>query len=332
MRDFKLRLSLSMTWILAMVAIVLLGSIPLQAETLSPAAIHIQSYYQQLMPTIQQAGRLSVRERDRRFTPAITSAFDIGTMTRLAVGPAWTSFSAAQQAAVREAFTHFIVADYASQISDYSGERFVVDPQTTPAGRAGGEIVKTKLVQSERSDRDHKLFGPWRAGDRRLSPRNYQRSRDATRRICLDHRLGWCRRSHQEIAGANREPAWELRFRRLQATSPFGIASGPDGAVLSENHIPDVLMMQSAKMGMATLNHLGRTERAVQSKTRRRSFQSDVELMTEEQILGFKPAPRPKQVGDEIPSACRTANINPNDAIILPYDVNPHRMEFSERT
>jgi hypothetical protein len=45
-------------------------------------------------------------------------------------------------------------------------------------------------------------------------------------------------------------------------------------------------MMQSAKMGMATLNHLGRTERAVQSKTRRRSSQSDVELMTEEQILG----------------------------------------------
>jgi hypothetical protein len=73
-------------------------------------------------------------------------------------------------------------------------------------------------------------------------------------------------------------------------------------------------MMQSAKMGMATLNYLGRTERvrpepghpyqqrpvnAVQSETRRRSSQSDVELMTEEQILGFKPAPRPKQVGDK---------------------------------
>jgi phospholipid transport system substrate-binding protein len=147
MRDFKLRLSLSMTWILAMVAIVLLGSIPLQAETLSPAAIHIQSYYQQLMPTIQQAGRLSVRERDRRFTPAITSAFDIGTMTRFAVGPAWTSFSAAQQAAARDAFAHFIIADYASQVTNYSGESFVVEPQTSPESRGGGEIVKTKLLQ-----------------------------------------------------------------------------------------------------------------------------------------------------------------------------------------
>ena len=99
------------------------------------------------MPTIQQAGRLTVRERDKRFAPAITAAFDLATMTRLAVGPPWKSFSAAQQAAVQEAFTRFIVADYASQIDDYSGESFVVDPQTSPASRGGGEIVKTRLLQ-----------------------------------------------------------------------------------------------------------------------------------------------------------------------------------------
>jgi hypothetical protein len=33
-----------------------------------------------------------------------------------------------------------------------------------------------------------------------------------------------------------------------------------------------------------------------------------------------------------IPSACRIANIAINDAMILPYDANPGRMEFSERT
>jgi phospholipid transport system substrate-binding protein len=69
------------------------------------------------------------------------------TMTRLAVGPAWKTFSAEQQAAVRDAFARFIVADYASQIKDYSGESFVVDPQATPESRGGGEIVKTKLLQ-----------------------------------------------------------------------------------------------------------------------------------------------------------------------------------------
>ena len=123
-------------------------SLPLAAQTPSKSVAKIEAYYQQLMPTIQQAARLSVVERDRRFTPVLTAVFDIPTMTRLAVGPSWRDFSAQQQAAVRDDFARFIVAEYASQIKDYSGERFVVDPQTTPEARGGGEIVKTKLLQS----------------------------------------------------------------------------------------------------------------------------------------------------------------------------------------
>jgi len=147
MKDFKLGPGLSTTWIVVTMAMVLFGSRSLQAQTPGAAAAHIQTYYQELMPTIRQAGRLSVRERDRRFGPAITAAFDLATMTRLAVGPAWKGFSLAQQAAVQDAFTRFIVADYASQISSYSGESFVVDPQTSPESRGGGEIVKTRLLQ-----------------------------------------------------------------------------------------------------------------------------------------------------------------------------------------
>ena len=62
------------------------------------------------------------------------------------------------------------------------------------------------------------------------------------------------------------------------------------------------------------LNHLGRAKRtrpepghpyqqravnAVQSETRRRSSQCNIELMTEKQIFGFKPALRLEQIGDE---------------------------------
>lgn len=147
MRNLKLAPSLGTTGIAVVLVMVLLGSLPLQAQATSAAAAHIETYYQELMPTIRQAGRLTVRERDKRFAPAIAAAFDLATMTRLAVGPAWKSFSAAQQAAVQEAFTRFIVADYASQIDDYSGERFVVDPQTSPVSRGSAEIVKTRLLQ-----------------------------------------------------------------------------------------------------------------------------------------------------------------------------------------
>jgi phospholipid transport system substrate-binding protein len=148
MKDFKFGPSLSATSIAVMiVSATVLFDLPLQAQTPSAAAAHIEAYYQELMPTIQQAGRLSVRERDKRFAPAITAAFDLATMTRLAVGPPWASFSAAQQAAVRDAFSRFVVADYASQINNYSGQSFVVDPQTSPASRGSGEIVKTRLQQ-----------------------------------------------------------------------------------------------------------------------------------------------------------------------------------------
>ena len=147
MREFKLAARLAATGIAVVTATALFGVFPLRAQAPSAAAAHIQTYYQELMPTIRQAGRLTVRERDKRFGPAITGAFDLATMTRLAVGPAWRNFSPEQKAAVQEAFTRFIVADYASQIKDYSGESFVVDPQTTPEARGGGEIVKTKLLQ-----------------------------------------------------------------------------------------------------------------------------------------------------------------------------------------
>jgi len=122
-------------------------AIPSQAEDLTPAARRIEAYYQQLLPTIRLAGQLNVQERFRRFGPAITSAFDLATMTRLACGPAWSGFSAAQQAAVREAFSRFLIADYASQINDYSGESFVVEPQTNQEARGGGEVVKSKIIQ-----------------------------------------------------------------------------------------------------------------------------------------------------------------------------------------
>ncbi len=147
MNRFKLRLSLSTPWIAALMALLLFGPVPSQAQQLDAAARRIQAYYQQLMPTLRQAGQLNVRERNQRLTPAIASAFDFATMTRLATGPAWSSFSGAQQAAVREAFTRFLIADYASEETDYSGESFVVDPQTSPESRGGGELVKTQLIQ-----------------------------------------------------------------------------------------------------------------------------------------------------------------------------------------
>ncbi len=147
LNGFRLRLVSSMRVVAALLGLLVLSPVASQAEALTPAARRIESYYQQLMPTLRLAGQLSVQERDRRFGPAITSAFDLGTMTRLATGPAWNSFTEAQRSQVRDAFARFLIADYASQISDYSGQSFVVEPQTSAETRGGGEVVKTQLLQ-----------------------------------------------------------------------------------------------------------------------------------------------------------------------------------------
>src|SRR5947209_12070269 len=77
--------------------------------------------------------------------------------------------------------------------------------------------------------------------------------------------------------------------------------------------------------------HQQRPVTAAQSKTRRRLPQSDVELLTEKQVLSLKPPPR-LESARSMPSECRIAIIGSHDAMILPHDVNPGRIKFSERT
>ena len=84
MKGLELNLLRSTPWIAVAMALLLWAPTASLAESSSPAAQHIETYYQQLMPTLEAAGQLSVGERDRRFAPAIRSAFDIATMTRLA--------------------------------------------------------------------------------------------------------------------------------------------------------------------------------------------------------------------------------------------------------
>jgi hypothetical protein len=76
------------------------------------------------------------------------------------------------------------------------------------------------------------------------------------------------------------------------------------------------------------LNHLGRAEQArpepghpyqqrpvtaAQSKARRCLPQSDVELMTEKQVLSFKPASRLEYVGDEHHEQVQDRKHRPDD-------------------
>src|ERR1700677_75405 len=62
MKGLKLRLLRSMSWIAVAMALLLWAPTASLAESSSPAAQHIETYYQQLMPTLE-AARHQIRLR-----------------------------------------------------------------------------------------------------------------------------------------------------------------------------------------------------------------------------------------------------------------------------
>ena len=93
-------------------------------------------------PTLGFSGRLKILD------PELRRDLNLPLMTRLVVGPVWRSLPPAEQQRLIEAFSDYSIAVYAGRFKDYSGERFVVDPATTPLAN-GDVIVHTKLVPAD---------------------------------------------------------------------------------------------------------------------------------------------------------------------------------------
>jgi phospholipid transport system substrate-binding protein len=111
----------------------------------APAAL-IERLYATLLAVMKQAKKLAFDERYSRLAPAIEQAFDLGLMTRIAVGPGWAGLTADQQRRLSAAFARFIISNYANRFDDYGGERFEVAPTTKP--NPNGVIVESTLTKS----------------------------------------------------------------------------------------------------------------------------------------------------------------------------------------
>lgn len=75
--------------------------------------------------------------------PVLDRTFDLPLMTRLAVGPAWTTTGAADQQALVAAFRRMTTAQYARNFDSFSGESFTVDPNVQQRGT--DTLVRTTL-------------------------------------------------------------------------------------------------------------------------------------------------------------------------------------------
>jgi len=119
---------------------------PAQAEGASTPVATIEGFYQTLLAVMKEARSLPFDERYRRLEPAIRAAFDLGLMTRIAIGPEWTGLRPEQQQRLVDAFTRYTVSVYASRFDDYAGERFEVAPQ--PSENSAGVVVQSWLIKS----------------------------------------------------------------------------------------------------------------------------------------------------------------------------------------
>jgi len=117
-----------------------------ETAAVDPAVKPIRAFYDALLAVMKQAKELGVHGRYERLSAPIRATFDLAAMTRIAVGPDWNSFSAADQTALVDHFTRMTIATYASRFDGYSGERFEVEPESEV--RTTGRMVHTKLVQS----------------------------------------------------------------------------------------------------------------------------------------------------------------------------------------
>ena len=138
----------------------------------APVAL-IERFYEVLLAVMKEAKRLSFDQRYARLAPAIAQTFDLGLMTRIAVGPGWARLAADQRQRLTAAFSRYTISVYAGRFDDYGGEHFEVSPAATP--NPNGVIVDSQLVKpnGETVNLNYLMrqdgVGPWKVIDVYLS-------------------------------------------------------------------------------------------------------------------------------------------------------------------
>jgi phospholipid transport system substrate-binding protein len=124
------------------------AAIPARGDDSRPEDVTapIRAFYAILLNVMQHAAELRVQGRYDKLAPVVGATFDLAAMTRIAVGPPWSSFAADTQAALVDGFTRMTIATYAARFDGYSGERFDVDAVVET--RTAGRVVHTQLVKA----------------------------------------------------------------------------------------------------------------------------------------------------------------------------------------
>lgn len=123
-------------------ALALLSPLPAVAQT-DAAVAPVQSLDAGLLGIMKAGAKAGIRARAAAIGPVVDRSFDLPLMTRLAVGPSWTTIAPADQQALVAAFRRMTVNSYAVNFDGFSGQSFTVTPQVETRG--GDKLVRTTL-------------------------------------------------------------------------------------------------------------------------------------------------------------------------------------------
>ena len=115
----------------------------------SPVPV-IRSFYDVLLGAMKDGPKIGFAGRRDRLAPVIRQTFNFPAMTRLMVGPQWTTIAPDVQKQLIDAFSAFSIATYANRFDDYSGERF--EAQDEPVQAANGDTIVKSTLYLDKGD------------------------------------------------------------------------------------------------------------------------------------------------------------------------------------
>lgn len=126
-----------------MLALMLAAAVPVVAQAQDAATAPVQALDDGLIAIMKGGKAMGFTGRAARIGPVVDRVFDLPLMTRLAVGPSWTTMSASDKSALVAAFRRQTIAQYAGNFDGWSGETLTIDPKVDVRG--GDRLVRTVL-------------------------------------------------------------------------------------------------------------------------------------------------------------------------------------------
>lgn len=137
------------------------------ATPASPSEL-VRKFQANLLDVMQDAEKLSVRQRYERLAPSVETSFHLPLMVQIAIGGHWANATPSERAQLIGSFRRMSVATLATLFDSYDGEKFQIIAEKP--GPQHTQLVMTKLTKSDKSTVDiayvaRKFADGWRMID-----------------------------------------------------------------------------------------------------------------------------------------------------------------------